>query len=324
MRRFPLADSAGFLSPQNKHMDIRKPNPDTIDIIGSTGVPPFPQFYAGDAAVEYQRQFSRTVLELGLHEIRKPSDVLQEGVGVVFCMQHTPADITPEHLRLLSAFGVRFMALAYAKATPFGGGYQEDAPLTPRGKELLLALYGWGITADLSHLGPRMALDVLEYTYAKLPGMKPMLSHSACSAVHPHPRNASDEVLRGVANAEGYVGIPVLSPFLGPQGSDPFVQLREHLAHAARICGPDLVGIGSDSQHFDMTMDEERAIFDYMSERVPNHDMYWPTRHEAIVTRGSWLMRVLDDALTPGITERGRRLTLGSSYAYYLLRALPS
>ncbi len=324
MRRFPLADSAGFLSPQNQHMDIRKPNPDTIDIIGITSVPPFPQFYAGDAAVEYQRQFSRTMLQRGMREIRKPSDVLQEGVGVVFCMQHTPTDITLEHLRLLSAFGVRFMALAYAKATPFGGGYHEDARLTPRGKEVLQMMHSYGITADLSHLGPRMALDVLEYTYAKLPGMKPMLSHSACSAVHPHPRNASDEVLRGVANAEGYVGIPVLSPFLGQQGSDPFVQLREHVAHARRTCGSDLVGIGSDSQHFDMTMHEERAIYDFMSERVPNHDMYWPTRDETIVTMGSKLMPLIRQNLDPQRLHRTNQLTVGLSYAYYLLRALPS
>lgn len=72
------------------------------------------------------------------------------------------------------------------------------------------------------------------------------MTHAGCAAVHPHPRNKSDEQLRSLAAKGGVMGIFDL-PYLTASPRQPTVaDYMAHLEHALKVVGEDHVGIGSD------------------------------------------------------------------------------
>ena len=144
-----------------------------------------------------------------------------------------------------AGLGVKVMQLCYNLVTPFASGVmapQPSAGLTPLGHEAVARMNRLGVTIDLSHAD---ASSTLEATAAS---RRPVLiTHAGCAAVHAHPRNKSDEVLRAVAAGGGVVGIYEL-PYLsaGPAQQSLEVYMA-HMLHALKICGEDHVGIGSDA-----------------------------------------------------------------------------
>jgi membrane dipeptidase len=74
-----------------------------------------------------------------------------------------------------------------------------------------------------------------------------IMSHAGCSAVHPHPRNKTDEQLRAIANKGGVMGVYDL-PYLAASPKQPAVDdYMEHVEHALKVMGEDHVGVGSDA-----------------------------------------------------------------------------
>jgi len=142
----------------------------------------------------------------------------------------------------LHAAGVRWMALVYNRTNLVGGGVQDDADpgLTSFGKTLIARLERTGITVCCSHTGHRTVHDVFDVA------TKPVIfSHSNASAVHGHPRNIPDELIRRCAASGGVVGINGIQNFLG--GRDRLLERYiAHVEHVAAIAGPAHVGIGLD------------------------------------------------------------------------------
>jgi membrane dipeptidase len=118
---------------------------------------------------------------------------------------------------------------------PRGGG------LTPFGKEAVKKMNGLGITIDLSHANESTTSDVLATS------SKPVIvSHAGCAAIHPHPRNKTDDQLKRLAEKGGVFGIYDL-PYLTASPKQPTVDdYMAHLEHALKVAGEDHVGIGSD------------------------------------------------------------------------------
>jgi membrane dipeptidase len=147
-------------------------------------------------------------------------------------------------LEALHALGLRLLVLTWNHGNPFGSGCRDeiDEGVTPLGRELIARALELGIACDLAHASPRTlagALPLLDRPF--------LVSHTACAALHPHPRNLSDAQLRAVAAAGGVVGIMLYPPFLAPSGTAvTAATVAAHVRHAIEIAGEDAVALGTD------------------------------------------------------------------------------
>lgn len=149
-----------------------------------------------------------------------------------------------DRIELFRGLGVRVMQLTYNKASPFGSGVlanQKDG-LTKLGHQAVDRMNTLGVAIDISHSNETTSLDVLSTS-----SRGAIITHAGCAAVHPHPRNKSDSLLRALAAKGGVIGIYDL-PYLTESPKQPTAEdYVAHMTHALSVCGEDHVGIGSDS-----------------------------------------------------------------------------
>ena len=137
--------------------------------------------------------------------------------------------------------GVRWMALAYNRNNRVGGGCQDDdGGLTAFGREVVAEMERVGMQVCVSHTGHRTARDVFAVA------TKPVIfSHSNCAALHAHPRNIPDDLIRACAASGGVVGINGVGIFLGPNDISSATYAR-HVDHVVQLVGPAHVSIALD------------------------------------------------------------------------------
>ncbi len=181
-------------------------------------------------------------------QVRVPADMARakrEGkMGIIFSFES--ADMLEgklERIELFRNLGIRVMQLSYNRKSPFAAGVMEPngGGLTPLGQEAVKKMNTLGITIDVSHANAQTTADVMTAS------SKPMImSHAGCAAVHPHPRNKTDDQLRALANKGGVVGIYDL-PYLAASPKQPTVDdYMAHMEHALKVAGEEHVGVGSD------------------------------------------------------------------------------
>ena len=159
-----------------------------------------------------------------------------------------------ESLEVFRNLGVRVMQLSYNRKSPFAAGVMEPegGGLTPLGRQAVAEMNRLGIAIDVSHANAATTADVLD-----LSNKPPLMTHAGCAAIHPHPRNKTDEQLRALADRGGVVGIFDL-PYLTASPKQPTVEdYLEHLEHALRVAGENHVGIGSDTDILPMDLSEK-------------------------------------------------------------------
>jgi membrane dipeptidase len=149
-----------------------------------------------------------------------------------------------DRIEMFRNLGVRVMQLSYNLRSPFGAGVLEPdtAGLTPLGRNAVEKMNALGVAIDLSHANARTTAEAMAAS------AKPVIvSHAGCAAIHPHPRNKTDEQIRALASKGGVMGIYDL-PFLTASPKQPTVDdYMEHVDHALKVAGEDHVGVGSDS-----------------------------------------------------------------------------
>jgi membrane dipeptidase len=144
-------------------------------------------------------------------------------------------------VQLYYDLGVRWMLLAYNSANRVGGGCQaEDGGLTPFGRELVAEMERVGMQVCLSHTGHRTVREVLDIATRPV-----IFSHSNCAALHPHPRNIPNDLIRACAATGGVVGINGVGIFLGPNDISSATYAR-HVDHVVQLVGPAHVSIALD------------------------------------------------------------------------------
>ncbi len=147
----------------------------------------------------------------------------------------------PSLIGLYYDLGVRWMLMAYNRNNRIGGGCQDDdGGLTAFGRQVLDEMARVGMVPCVSHTGYRTAHDVC--AHHPLPVIA---SHSNARAVHDHPRNLPDDLLRAIAGTGGVVGINGIGPFLEHGAASTGAYLR-HLDHVVQTVGPEHVAIGLD------------------------------------------------------------------------------
>jgi membrane dipeptidase len=151
--------------------------------------------------------------------------------------------------------GLRSCQITYNEKNRAGVGCRQEGDqggLTEFGRDLVERLNTVGILVDLSHANPRTMADTIAASKAPV-----IVSHTACDALYPHVRNASDANLRALAEKGGVVGICQLRPFLTEKKKDNLHTFFDHVAHAVRVCGVEQVAIGSDRDHRVVAMTPE-------------------------------------------------------------------
>lgn len=164
-------------------------------------------------------------------------------LGVCFNLEGTRA--LGEQLSMVETFhalGVKWMLMAYNLNNSVGGGCQDaDSGLTAFGRQVLDEMARVGMVPCCSHTGWRTALHVMEHV-----GGPVIFSHSNCHAVHAHPRNIPDELIKACAATGGVVGINGVMSFLGVGADGPLAAMVRHIDHAVQLVGPDHVGLALD------------------------------------------------------------------------------
>ena len=150
-------------------------------------------------------------------------------------------DGRPELVESYYRLGVRWMLLAYNKNNDLAGGCQDaDSGLTDLGRRVIDEMERVGMVLCCSHMGQRSAREAIEYSRHPV-----IFSHSNPQAVHAHPRNISDDLIRACAQSGGVVSVNGFGLFLGDNDNSTETLLR-HIEHVADVAGPAHVGLGLD------------------------------------------------------------------------------
>lgn len=137
--------------------------------------------------------------------------------------------------------GVRWMLLAYNRPNRVGGGCQaDDTGLTAFGRQVVGEMERVGMQVCLSHTGHRTAREVLA-----MAGRPVIFSHSNCAALHEHPRNLPDELIRACAATGGVVGLNGVGIFLG-RNDTASATYAQHVDHVVQLVGPQHAAIALD------------------------------------------------------------------------------
>jgi membrane dipeptidase len=215
--------------------------------VGAWGDAPFSFRGAVYDLGEWHRRFA-AVPQLTL--ITGPADLYEAKTsgttGVLLGFQNsTQLDGDVRNAETFHGLGIRMIQLTYNNRSDAGDGcmHAADEGLTAFGRELIRCMNDLGLIVDLSHCGPRTTMEAIEWSRAPV-----AVSHTACAALHPHPRNKTDEILRALAATGGYLGVCAVPAFLTDQRKRrPSVAvMSEHIRHAMDVCGNERVGIGSD------------------------------------------------------------------------------
>jgi len=197
------------------------------------------------AQAEAQLQALPQLLSDGIRQVDSPFDAAPgkphimlsiEGGEIIGDSLETLRHFRQQGVRLFSLTWNHENLLAYPHCT--AGGQNG---LKPFGWEVVRELARLGIAADVSHLGEGGFWDLI--FHAEEP---PMASHSCCRKLCNHTRNLTDDQIRALIDAGGWIGVNFYTAFLSETGQADIRTLVAHIAHIAELGGVRHVGVGSD------------------------------------------------------------------------------
>lgn len=154
-------------------------------------------------------------------------------------------------LRAYYDAGVRYMTLTHNGTLDWADSCCDDARhggLTDFGREVVREMNRMGMLVDISHTSVETMNDVLDVAEAPV-----IWSHASARAVHDHPRNVPDQVLRRLPENGGVVMVTFVPGFLTSNDEATIADVADHIDHIADVAGVDHVGIGSDFDGIDST-----------------------------------------------------------------------
>ncbi|MAH21701.1 MAG: hypothetical protein CMO12_02690 [Thaumarchaeota archaeon] len=166
--------------------------------------------------------------------------------AVILAFQNAkPMQENLQHIRIFHRLGIRMATLTYQGRNNFGDGCGErsDAGLSNMGVKAVENMNEAGMIVDLSHVGYRTSLDVIEVSRDPV-----IFSHSAVWSICPHIRNVKDDQMTLVAEKDGVIGVPGATSFLTSKTRKGST-LDDYLKHVEYIIdhiGIEHVGIGTD------------------------------------------------------------------------------
>ena len=166
------------------------------------------------------------------------------------------------NVAILKELGVASMILSYNDLFRTGSGslaeFNGDVTgLTDWGRKVLDAMAEHRIIVDLSHMGPIMTNDIMDYMDKKHPGIPYVFTHSLPAGLYKNGKNAtkrgchrniSDQEALRAAKSGGYVS-PTFTEWMmdgiWPDDITPS-QVADMIEYYVKLVGVDHVGIASD------------------------------------------------------------------------------
>jgi membrane dipeptidase len=186
-----------------------------------------------------------------MFQVDSPADLDRLGkdgkVGLILGLQDlTGLEYHPHLAEALRELGIRVVQPVYNYANHFADGHMEqrDAGLSNLGRRMVKELNDVGISLDVSHVGERSSLEIVE-----LSSLPVSVTHANRRAVYDNARNKSDDVLRAVADSGGAVGVVALGAAIWNEDPSHFPTMQDvvdHIAHLVDFLGEDAVAIGTD------------------------------------------------------------------------------
>jgi membrane dipeptidase len=159
-----------------------------------------------------------------------------------------PLADAPESLDAWVARGIRIVGLVHtehnALASSSGDSHPADYGLTEAGKVLVRRAHVLGVAVDVSHASDRAVSDVL--ALARETHGVVIATHSNARALCDHPRNLTDDELRGIAATGGVVGLNFHSAFVVRGRPATLADVVRQALHLVKVAGVDHVAIGAD------------------------------------------------------------------------------
>ncbi|HKF21214.1 MAG TPA: membrane dipeptidase [Candidatus Angelobacter sp.] len=254
-------------------------------------------------------------------QVRVPADLerakQEKRMGIIFSFESVEMlEGKIPRIELFRNLGVRVMQLSYNRKSPFAAGVMapDGGGLTLLGQHAVVMMNSFGVAIDLSHANAQTTADTIAAS------SKPVImSHAGCAAVHPHPRNKTDDQLRALAHKGGVVGIYDL-PYLAASPKQPTIEdYMEHMEHALKVAGEDHVGIGSDVsiQPFD-TSPKGMADFNEIKEQRQKAGLAAPEEDRPLYVVGLNVSRkgeiIADQLLKRGYPSRIAEKVLGANF----------
>ena len=132
---------------------------------------------------------------------------------------------SPEILELFYSLGIRCVTLTHTKNTDWADS-SADSPqwdgLNKLGRKIITKMQDLHMIIDVSHASDKTVEDVLDQTSTPV-----MASHSNARAICDIPRNLPDDLIHGIAERNGFIGINFYPGFLRKKIYD---QLMKNLA----------------------------------------------------------------------------------------------
>lgn len=162
---------------------------------------------------------------------------------------------------------LRILQLTHNESNAFATSYVDERKgtgLTQLGQEAVREMNRVKLVPDVSHASEATALETVKASTQPV-----ILSHTSCRALLPHPRAATDRMIRAVADSGGVVGIFMMSFWL----TEATVPTTEHfvaqIRHAVKVAGIDAVAIAND-----YPMDGLRGSEGLMFDNAKDMDAY--------------------------------------------------
>ncbi len=192
----------------------------------------------------------RTVSDLATHWDTWRATHGDSPLGVILSMEGCDPITHPGQAEAWWKAGLRAAGLTHYGRGHYGGGTGTEAPLTPRGIELLKTFERLGIALDVTHLsdqGLEQALDIFRGAV--------LASHHNCRALVPGQRQLTDEQIRRLVARGAVIGTSMDAWMLYPgwergATSRTVVGLEaaaDHIDHICQLAGSVRhAAIGSD------------------------------------------------------------------------------
>lgn len=157
-------------------------------------------------------------------------------LGIVPLLKGADPIRQPEELERWVERGLRIVGLAWDD-TAYASGFQRGSRfgLTKAGHQLLEIMADFGLAVDISGLGEKASLEILD----SYPGAI-IASHSNARALAPDDRHLSDTHIALLGERGAVIGVSPYNPFLrrGHRHGEPkqLVTLDDFVAHIDHIC----------------------------------------------------------------------------------------
>ena len=193
------------------------------------------------------------------------------GNGVPMPQDWVSVEEELRYIRMFFQLGIRMMHLTYNRRNMIGDGCGEttNCGLSDFGKAVVKEMNRVGVIVDIAHSGWQTSLEAAQLSE------KPMVaSHSTAAALHHHIRAKPDNVIRAIADTDGYIGICCIPRFLG--GTGDIAAMMNHIDYVVKKFGSNHVAIGTDVAYTSQYASEEnKKIIAYRRPRI-RWEALWP------------------------------------------------